>query len=127
MCRKKFPLRLLRKSPLIGLCWFRIRLVTLVEVTEAREEETTEEVAMEDQVVETMEEVLREEALPLLQHQHLPVVLRPQEVLDLEMLEVKADLDREGTDKVVMEEMDKAMEEEVAMEEEAKEVAMVVV
>lgn len=80
---------------------------------------------MEDQAVETMEEVLREEALPLLQQQHLPVVLRPQEVLDLGMLEVKADMDKEGTDKVVMEEMDKAMEEEVATEEEIK--AMVVV
>lgn len=110
---------------MIDLCWFRIRLVAPVEVTEVREEETTEEVAMEDQAVETMEEVLREEALPLLQHQHLPVVLRPQEVLDLEMLEVKADMDKEGTDKVVMEEMDKAMVQEVATEEEIK--AMVVV
>lgn len=86
-----------------------------------------EEVVMEDQVVEVTEEVVREEALPLLQRQHRPVVLHPLEVLDLVMLEGKADMDREGTDKVVMEEMDKAMEEEVATEEEVTEVVTGVV
>lgn len=97
-----------------------------MEVTEVLGEEATE-VVMGDQAVETMEEVLREEALPRLQRQLQPVVLLPQEVLDLEMREVKVDMDREDTDRVVMEEMDKAMEEEVATEEEVKEVAMVAV
>lgn len=71
---------------------------------------------------ETMEELLREEALPRLQRRHLPAVLHPQEVLELEMLEDKAD-----TGRVAMEEMDKAMEEEVATEEETKEVVTGVV
>lgn len=94
---------------------------------EVREEETTEEVAMEDQVVETMGEVLMEEALLRLLRQLRPVVLHLLVDLDPEMLEGKADMDREGTDKVVTEETDKVMEEVVATEEQVREVAMVVV
>lgn len=94
---------------------------------EVPEEETTEEVAMEDLAVETMGEVLREEALPLLQRQLRPVVLHLLVDLDPETLEGKADMDREDTDRVVTEETDKVMEEVVATEEEVKEVVMVVV
>lgn len=94
---------------------------------EVPEEETTEEVAMEDLAVETMGEVLREEALPLLQRLLRPVVLHPLVDLDPEMLEGKADMDREDTDRVVTAEMDKVTEEVVATEEEIKEVVMVVV
>lgn len=83
---------------------------------------------MEDRAVETMEEVLREEALPLLLRRLRPVVLHPLEVLELED---KADMGREGTDRVVTEEMEEVMEEvmeeEVATAEEATEVATGVV
>lgn len=72
--------------------------------------------------METMEEVLREEALPLLRRRHLPVVLLRLEALELEVLE-----DKGATDREVMEEMDKGMEEEVATEEEVMAVVMVVV
>lgn len=93
-------------------------------VTEVPGVEATEEVVMEDQAVETMEEVLREEALPLLLRRLRPVVLHPLEVLELED---KADMGREGTDRVVTEEMEEVMEEEVATAEEATEVATGVV
>lgn len=49
--------------------------------TEVPGVEATEEVVMEDQAVETMEEVLREAALQLLLRRLRPVVLHPLEVL----------------------------------------------
>lgn len=107
---------------MIGLYWFRIRLVEVV--TEDPEVEATEEVVMEDRVVETMEEVLREAALQLPLRRLRPVVLHPREVLELVVLEDKAVMGREGTDRVVTEEMEEVMEEEVATAEEATEVAM---
>uniref|UniRef100_A0A8D8KZ81 (northern house mosquito) hypothetical protein n=1 Tax=Culex pipiens TaxID=7175 RepID=A0A8D8KZ81_CULPI len=113
MCRRKFPLRWLRKCPSIDPCWCRIQLVTT-------------EVVTEDRVVETTGEVPREEVSPRLQRQHLPVVLLPVEVQVA--MEVREDMDREVTVKEVMdkEEMDKDMEV-VVTEEEAKMVVMEVV
>lgn len=96
-------------------------------VTEDPEVETTEEVVMEDRAVETMEEVLREAALQLLLRQLRPVVLLPLGGLELEVLEDKADMGREDTDRVVTEEMEEVMEEEAATAEEAMEVATGVV
>uniref|UniRef100_A0A8D8F7X0 (northern house mosquito) hypothetical protein n=1 Tax=Culex pipiens TaxID=7175 RepID=A0A8D8F7X0_CULPI len=107
MCRRKFPLRWLRKCPSIDPCWCRIRLVTMEVVTEVR-------------AVETTEEVPREEVSPRLQRQHLPVVLLPVEAPERVAMEVRVDMDREVTVKEVM---DKAMEV-VATEEEVKMVVM---